>query len=177
MSDWDPHTITQLRDLWGQGLTTAVIGQRLNVSKNAVVGKAHRLKLPPRPSPIRRAGEAGRIESKTSRPPQKRLTRILLGTEAGSAPPAVIFAPLTPAALPKLPSLPTAEHPSRRTGHSLTVRQCSWPIGDPGMPSFHFCASDAELGKPYCREHCGIAYRRQTKLGCDVAVPDQGAAA
>ena len=51
---WDEGTIAHLRDLWTQGLSTAEIGRRLGVSKNAIVGKAHRLDLDARPSPIRR---------------------------------------------------------------------------------------------------------------------------
>jgi GcrA cell cycle regulator len=52
---WDDDTISNLRDLWMQGLSTAEIGRRLGVSKNAIVGKAHRLELDARPSPIRRS--------------------------------------------------------------------------------------------------------------------------
>src|ERR1700741_2235548 len=51
---WNEDTIRQLRDLWAQGHSTAEIGRRLGVSKNAIVGKAHRLDLDARPSPIRR---------------------------------------------------------------------------------------------------------------------------
>jgi GcrA cell cycle regulator len=51
---WNEDTIRQLRDLWSEGHSTAEIGRRLGVSKNAIVGKAHRLDLDARPSPIRR---------------------------------------------------------------------------------------------------------------------------
>jgi GcrA cell cycle regulator len=51
---WTPELVTQLSALWKQGLSTAEIGRRLNISKNAVVGKAHRLLLDPRPSPLKR---------------------------------------------------------------------------------------------------------------------------
>ncbi|HYZ21769.1 MAG TPA: GcrA family cell cycle regulator, partial [Rhodopila sp.] len=51
---WDEETIRLLRELWAEGLSTAEIGRRLGVSKNAIVGKAHRLDLDARPSPIRR---------------------------------------------------------------------------------------------------------------------------
>ncbi|WP_040507307.1 GcrA family cell cycle regulator [Gluconobacter morbifer] len=51
--DWTDETIARLRELWSQGLSTAEIGRQLSITKNAVVGKAHRLGLPPRPSPIR----------------------------------------------------------------------------------------------------------------------------
>src|SRR5215469_7773297 len=54
--EWAEETILRLRALWDEGLSTAEIGRRLGVSKNAVVGKAHRLDLPARPSPIRRDG-------------------------------------------------------------------------------------------------------------------------
>jgi len=52
-SIWTEDRIAELGQLWREGLSTAEIGRRLGISKNAVVGKAHRLNLPPRPSPIR----------------------------------------------------------------------------------------------------------------------------
>lgn len=55
---WNNETISQLRELWAQGLSTAEIGRRLGVTKNAIVGKAHRLDLDARPSPIRRDARA-----------------------------------------------------------------------------------------------------------------------
>ncbi len=54
---WTDDRISKLKKLWSEGLTTGEIGKRLGVSKNAVVGKAHRLGLKSRPSPIRRAGK------------------------------------------------------------------------------------------------------------------------
>ena len=51
--EWAEETIVRLRALWDEGLSTAEIGRRLGVSKNAVVGKAHRLDLPARPWPIK----------------------------------------------------------------------------------------------------------------------------
>jgi len=54
--EWAEETIVRLRELWDEGHSTAQIALRLGVSKNAVVGKAHRLDLPARPSPIKREG-------------------------------------------------------------------------------------------------------------------------
>lgn len=51
---WTDERIEELKALWAEGLTTGEIGKRLGVSKNAVVGKAHRLGLQGRPSPIKR---------------------------------------------------------------------------------------------------------------------------
>lgn len=55
--EWPPERIEQLRALWAEGLSTAEIGRRMGCGKNAIVGKAHRLFLPPRPSPIKRSAE------------------------------------------------------------------------------------------------------------------------
>jgi GcrA cell cycle regulator len=51
---WTSERIELLSSLWAEGLSTAEIGRRLGVTKNAVVGKAHRLQLTPRPSPLKR---------------------------------------------------------------------------------------------------------------------------
>ncbi len=56
-SDWTPERISALIALWEEGLTTSEIGNRLGVTKNAVVGKVHRLGLPKRQSPIRKTAE------------------------------------------------------------------------------------------------------------------------
>ena len=50
---WTQDRVEQLGQLWAQGLSTAEIGRRLGLTKNAVVGKAHRLSLNPRPSPLK----------------------------------------------------------------------------------------------------------------------------
>lgn len=56
--EWTEEVISRLQELWQQGLSTAEIGRQLNITKNAVVGKAHRLGLPARPSPIRKPAQA-----------------------------------------------------------------------------------------------------------------------
>ncbi|MGA9866957.1 MAG: GcrA family cell cycle regulator, partial [Acetobacteraceae bacterium] len=65
--EWTDETIARLRGLWTEGHSTAEIGRRLGVSKNAVVGKAHRLDLEARPSPIRPSSDGPR-----PRPPARR---------------------------------------------------------------------------------------------------------
>ena len=52
--DWTTDAVATLRTLWAEGHPTAEIGRRLSVTKNAVIGKARRLRLPPRPNPVRR---------------------------------------------------------------------------------------------------------------------------
>ncbi|QEH96116.1 GcrA cell cycle regulator [Gluconobacter thailandicus] len=74
--DWTDETIARLRELWSQGLSTAEIGRQLSITKNAVVGKAHRLGLPPRPSPIRnrkvKDGETPSTETPRRKPPTRK---------------------------------------------------------------------------------------------------------
>src|ERR1700733_10421343 len=70
--EWTDDTIRELRQLWSEGHSTAEIGRRMGVTKNTVVGKAHRLDLPARPSPIRPGGSA-RPPSALRRQPVPRL--------------------------------------------------------------------------------------------------------
>ncbi|MGB0843778.1 MAG: GcrA family cell cycle regulator, partial [Alphaproteobacteria bacterium] len=65
---WTEERISALRQLWSDGLSAAEIGRRLDVSKNAVIGKAHRLGLPSRPSPIKRGKASAKKLTKTTSP-------------------------------------------------------------------------------------------------------------
>jgi len=170
--EWAEETIVRLRELWSEGHSTAEIGRRLGVSKNAVVGKAHRLDLPARPSPIRREGERPPPRSGTPRrlagptlPPLS--SAALAGTAlagggfaVGSVAPAV--------GLPPRPSVPVAPRPAPAPRVALAaappprpygrVITCCWPIGEPGTRSFRFCDAQSVPGKPYCEEHAQKAY-------------------
>ncbi|ABC22456.1 GcrA family cell cycle regulator [Rhodospirillum rubrum] len=61
---WNDEKIDRLKKLWADGLTTGEIGKEIGVSKNAVVGKAHRLGLKGRPSPIKRTQKEAKPEPK-----------------------------------------------------------------------------------------------------------------
>jgi GcrA cell cycle regulator len=167
--DWSDEVIERLRAFWTEGHSTAEIGRRMGVSKNAVVGKAHRLGLTARPSPIRRApgGEA----------PRRSAVRRAVGPTLPplSAPAETVQAPLpVPQAPPAPPPLRVAviEPPPRvvpsvsapvlrtvgRTSGGGRVIPCCWPIGEPGTRSFRFCDAASAAGKPYCSEHAALAY-------------------
>jgi GcrA cell cycle regulator len=138
--DWTPEQINELTRLWGEGLTTSEIGKRLGISKNAVVGKAHRLHLAARPSPIKRTG----------RPPVFRTAVKLPGV---ARPPRIRQATTTTGT----PHVHSAPQPVRWTGE-VSNNICKWPIGHPGDPDFSFCTDKALVGKPYCAEHCAVAF-------------------
>jgi GcrA cell cycle regulator len=154
--EWTEAVIAELRRLWAEGLSTAEIGRRLGVSKNAVVGKAHRLGLDPRPSPIRRVpGEAAAapVARRVSGPTLPPLPPVA----APSAPQSEVARSEPPAATRPAPQLRPVAPPAPRVS-SGRFSACCWPIGEPGTASFHFCGSEAMSGKPYCAEHAQLAY-------------------
>ncbi|TQV78416.1 GcrA family cell cycle regulator [Denitrobaculum tricleocarpae] len=69
---WTPERIDELTRLWESGQSASAIGKLLGVSKNAVVGKAHRMKLQARPSPIKRGDDGGASNSASSAKPAAR---------------------------------------------------------------------------------------------------------
>ena len=142
--DWNDDNIRRLETLWAEGHSTAEIGRRMGVTNNAIVGKAHRLRLPARPSPIR----AGAERKECRRPRAPRVT--LPGLQPRTMPTkASHVTGLQPAPAPW-----RAPDPMR-----LGASRCCWPIGDPGTPEFRFCEATNAAGYPYCRDHCAIAYR------------------
>ena len=157
---WNEDRVGALRRLWDEGHATAEIGRRLRVSKNAVVGKAHRLDLPARPDPI---GRRGRIRQRPDPPPRPAAKPPGTGRPAASvatcAPahpketnPAAARAAVRQPAPPKRPWEPC--RPLR-----IGTASCCWPIGEPGTRTFRFCDDRAVAGKPYCEEHAKLAYR------------------
>ncbi|WP_337877197.1 GcrA family cell cycle regulator, partial [Elioraea sp.] len=89
--EWTEDAIATLRQLWAEGLSTAEIGRRMGISKNAVVGKAHRLNLAARPSPIRRtpgAAPAPRPPRRAARPAMPRPSPMMAGAVVAARPPA-----------------------------------------------------------------------------------------
>jgi GcrA cell cycle regulator len=151
--DWTTEAIERLKALWAEGHSTAEIGRRMGISKNAVVGKAHRLTLPARPSPIRRdATPRPAPVPRAPRPAPMPLQRLAAAPAprpaAAPAPPAP---PPVAATAPVLRSFPAARP-------RIGARSCCWPLGEPGTQGFRFCGGDPMAGKPYCAEHAALAY-------------------
>ena len=158
--DWSDETIARLRDLWAEGHSTAEIGRRLGVSKNAVVGKAHRLDLPARPSPIRpEAAEGAEPRRVVSRRVEGPTLPPLSSTSAPAPAPTLPVSPpvaIAPRPVPVPPPAPRVQAVSQRP--YARVVTCCWPLGEPGTRSFRFCDDPSEPGKPYCAEHARLAY-------------------
>ena len=173
--EWNDEVIVQLRALWDEGHSTAEIGRRLGVTKNAIVGKAHRLDLPARPSPIRRDPDAApvrratvrRVEGPTLPPLPSAVGEVgtsFPGFARAPSPPRppvmarpAVAVPSVPRPAPRpvmAPPRPVVAAP-RPYGRVVT---CCWPMGEPGTREFHFCDVPSEPGRPYCEEHVKVAY-------------------
>lgn len=137
---------TQLSALWVDGLTCSQIAATLtlqferSITTSAVIGKAHRLHLSPRPNPIKRY--PGQLPQRPySGRPQRQIHAALIMPK----PKVVKMEP--PPELPKAPD-------TRLIGK----QRCKWPHGDPKSKDFHFCSERAIAGKPYCPTHYDTAY-------------------
>ena len=147
-SEWNDATMAALRSLWAEGHSTAEIGRRLGFSKNAIVGKAHRLNLAARPSPIRRSNKPRTLRPSRAKGPSLPALACLQHVATTSS-------------LPKnltTPTLPSKERDYRTSPARLGSGRCCWPIGEPGTRQFRFCDAPSAPGRPYCPEHVAVAY-------------------
>jgi GcrA cell cycle regulator len=145
---WPAEDDALLRQLWDDKLSSRVIGKIMKRSKNAVVGRAHRLLLTPRQSPIRggpspqahrKKGAAGLVQA------------LMLASKPTPKTPAPEKRPLR-VWIPPLPG---------------PVSACQWPIGHPRTPGFRFCEAPSVPGRSYCLEHCRRAYVGFTRQSTD----------
>lgn len=135
---WTDERIDTLRKGWEGGKTASMIAEELGegVSRNAVIGKAHRLGLQSRPSPVK-------------------------SEDSAVVAPAVVAKPVAKPAPRRIIRAVAAAKPSKTTLLDLSEKVCKWPIGHPGEVDFHFCGKDSKPSFPYCEEHCLIAYQAQ----------------
>ncbi len=150
--DWTAEAVARLQQLWGEAHSASEIGRRLGTSKNAVIGKARRLALPGRPSPIRRGGPAAKRPAHQKvvarRPPATMPTgrAAVANARSSNVPPAA--APIA-ATSPELRAWPARER-----------HECCWPIGEPRTAGFRLCGAPALTKAPYCEAHAQSAYVR-----------------
>jgi len=146
---WTEERVETLKKLWLDGLSASQIAKQLGgVTRNAVIGKVHRLGLSGRATP----SQPQRPVFKTPRAPR----------------PAIAAAPRRTIE-PSMPSAPVpafyVEEPGSATVLTLGAHMCKWPIGDPSTDGFTFCGRRSEREGPYCVEHARVAYQPQQKKG------------
>lgn len=168
---WTDDRVDLLKKLWAEGLSASQIAGRLgSVSRNAVIGKVHRLGL---------SGRATTSRMKSHRPRQrmasKRMAKSRYATIGNPALRALYNAE-TNVYLPPTEELviPVAERKSIQT---LTEVTCRWPIGDPQHTEFHFCGKNKVPGLPYCEFHARRAFQPPQTRRRDRAVAEPAQAA
>jgi GcrA cell cycle regulator len=153
---WTDDRVAVLTKMWGEGKTAAEIAKTLGgVTRNAVIGKAHRLKLSNRASPIPQPKKAANANASAANPAKvekKRFTAKPQKDEHDHI--AVVKAPETKKEIPA---------GGRVAMVDLSPRQCRWPSGDPREDDFSFCGEESVQGLPYCLDHCQVAYQTATR--------------
>ncbi len=179
---WNDERVEMLKKMWGEGQSASQIAKELGgVTRNAVIGKVHRLGLsnrngtgstaaPAPNTPDTKAKPAAAAKAaEAPKPAPKPAARVEEQPEPANEP--VVVAPISrikaiiPAGQP-LPPQPSANEidpealakvseiekkAKKLTLMELTERTCKWPVGDPGLP--------VQSGKPYCEAHVGVAFQ------------------
>ena len=156
---WTEERVEVLKKLWAEGHSASQIANQLGgVTRNAVIGKVHRLGLSGRATPSRPVKRPPRLAR-----PKPRIQQT--GTAPVAAEPNFEETRVRPSDQQALASaLQPAPVADGEAATILTLRDsmCKWPIGDPADPKFAFCGRKAECG-PYCSEHAKVAFQPQRK--------------
>ena len=173
---WTDERVELLKKMWNDGQSASQIAKELGgVTRNAVIGKVHRLGLSNRTGAAPAPGkpEQTRIEAADSSAPKEDTMVAEAPQPDRPAPAANPRKQIIPAGQP-LPPQPSANEISPEALASvrevekkskkislmeLTERTCKWPVGDPATEDFWFCGLPAQQGKPYCEAHVGVAFQ------------------
>jgi GcrA cell cycle regulator len=162
---WTDERVELLKKLWSDGLSASQIATELGgVTRNAVIGKVHRLSL------------SGRAKPASAPVARARKPAAPAGRTMGSARPQPLGRPMIAGNTALKPMSEPAPEPRRvprpiessdvvvpislhATILTLTEQTCKWPNGDPSTEDFHFCGQRSGSGIPYCDYHSRIAYQ------------------
>ena len=154
---WTDERVELLRKLWLEGLSASQIANELanGISRNAVIGKVHRLGL---------AGRAKAPSMASPRTPRARTARPVMPRTMITATRGNTALALKPRPMPMVEPEPIEEVvipiSERVTIMELREAMCRWPMGDPATPEFRFCgAKETSTGGPYCAYHSRLAYQ------------------
>ncbi|MEZ5891907.1 MAG: GcrA family cell cycle regulator [Parvularculaceae bacterium] len=143
---WTDERVELLKTLWAEGLSAAQIANKMGgVTRNAVIGKVHRLGLSGRATPAKPQRGCGptlerRDETVTVAKPVRTEIKPLI-PEPESIAPVVL------------------DSGDKTTVVTIKNNMCKWPIGDPAKDDFHFCGQPAPAGKSYCPYHARLAFQ------------------
>ena len=172
---WTDERVEILTKMWAEGNSASQIAMELGgVTRNAVIGKVHRLGLSNRAT----TNTVGKSDSKAKSAPKssskaKQKARKIESTEPKSDNVTSLRRQIIPAGQP-LPPQPSANEISpealarvneiekkakKLSLLELTEKTCKWPVGDPATEEFWFCGLATQSGKPYCEAHVGVAFQ------------------
>lgn len=176
---WTDDRVEILKKMWGEGQSASQIAKELGgVTRNAVIGKVHRLglsnrattgaaakpdakpkaEIKPKPAPKPEKPEKPEMRTEAAAPPKSNLPARRQIIPAGQPlPPQPSANEISPEALAKVNEV---EKKAKKIGlMELTERTCKWPVGDPATEDFWFCGLPVKQGKPYCEAHVGVAFQ------------------
>jgi GcrA cell cycle regulator len=163
--NWTDERVEILKKLWAEGLSASQIAAQLGgVSRNAVIGKVHRLKLSSRgrataaPARQKKVATGATPSAKPAVVRSTTVTRTVatvgataLQAQFEAEPVAThVYRPVEDVVVPISRNLQLVE---------LNERTCKWPNGDPLSEDFHFCGNDAAESGPYCKYHAKVAFQ------------------
>ncbi len=149
---WTEDRVELLAKLWAEGLSASQVAKQLGgVTRNAVIGKVHRLGLSGRAKPSRPTKRKPRTTAAKSRAVTPRTPR----------------APRRPAAPPPPVPIEAKPLPSGEFATIMTITDhlCKWPLGDPSTAEFRFCGRGTDKAEPYCKAHAQLAYQPARRRG------------
>src|SRR6204780_4304355 len=148
---WTDERVELLKKLWSDGLSASQIAAELGgITRNAVIGKVHRLGLSGRA----KSTSTGAARPRKARAPSMlRIGRVAIRGNPG-LPPAYEVEEAEPELIDNV--IPIGQ---RRTLLELNEQTCRWPVGDPGSTDFFFCGGNTVSGLPYCAYHSRVAYQ------------------
>lgn len=151
---WTDERVNLLKQMWGEGKTAAEIAKLLGgVTRNAVIGKAHRLKLSGRISPIQQNTRPETVVSRAHG----------ISSEHRTAPVSRNLRERVMADVVTSPVMDDYIAGQEVRLVELKERMCRWPIGDPKDENFRFCGQSSVEGLPYCNRHCRVAFQVNTR--------------
>lgn len=144
---WNDERVELLKKFWAEGLSASQIASKMGgVTRNAVIGKVHRLGLSGRAAP--------------ATPQRGRSFEHEFEDAEGEVAAAPALKPIVPE--PEFIAPIVLDGGDKATVATLKNNMCKWPIGDPARDDFHFCGQGAPTGKSYCAYHARLAFQPAT---------------
>ena len=186
---WSDERVAVLKKMWLEGNSASEIAKVLgNITRNAVIGKVHRLGLSNRDTNVSKsAAKTSKVTKsvKRGRPPKKLDQEVKKRGRPQKLKDTRDFSELadkknnsasssgnetrsndsklkvvSDLSEETLKKLQKIEMKAQKISlMELTERTCKWPIGEPATDTFWFCGHESEPGKPYCKTHISIAFQ------------------